>query len=159
MAIWKRNLEKPTHFPVSVCPNQGQAPSQFRVVLTAGRMPPRSQRIKNILQLIYLLQFTKNGRQATARLAVVVHSAVVWVMSPTHRFYPLYYLQSLPPASYHLLPLHPPSHIVNELEYHPSALLLRTWHMYPAPRGKNRGNPFHQSILQSYISCQNFTFA
>jgi len=66
--------------------------------------------------------------------AVIVHSSVAWVMSPTHHLHPHYYLQSLPPASYHLLPLHPLSHIVNELEYHTSALLVRTEFAYPVHR-------------------------
>lgn len=136
-----------------------QTPSQCRVVLVAGRMPPQSQTRKNIWQLVYLLQLTKNGGRATVQLAVIVHSSVVWVMSPTHPFYPHCYLQSLPPASYHLLPLHPLSDIINELECHTSGLLVRTRLGYPAHRRKNRGNPFHQSILQSYISYQNFTIA
>lgn len=84
----------------------------------AGRLPPQPQMMKNILQLVYLLQLAKNGRQATIQLAVIVHSSVVWITSPTHHFYLQYYLQSLPPASCHLLPLQPLSHIITELEYH-----------------------------------------
>lgn len=43
----------------------------------AGSLPPQPQMIKNILQLVYLLQLAKNGRQAAIQLAVIVHSSVV----------------------------------------------------------------------------------
>lgn len=162
--MWKTDLENPTHILASITCNRSltksrQTFSQFRGVLMAGRLPPHPQMIKNILQLVYLLQLTKNGHQATIQLAVIVHSSVVWITSPIHHFYLQYYLQSLPPASWNLLPLHPLSHIITELEYHTSGLLVKTPVVYPVNGEKKKGNPLHQSILQSYISCQNFTFA
>lgn len=120
--MWKTDLEKPTHILASITCNSSLTKS--RHLLNSGESSwlagcHHSLRWwRTFLQLVYLLQLAKNGRQATIQLAVIVHSSVVWITSPTHHFYLQYYLQSLPPASCHLLPLQPLSHIITELEYH-----------------------------------------